>query len=170
MPQEVVYPSLLLYFYSLLYESLCISSDDSLTSSAFQGLPANHIYTIGCLDDFWMLLAQCCMLMRSGVLQKSLPAQWQSSIAVKLSTEVSRLLLLTRVLEMGQTRNGTPDSLRIFALSTSNKDHIVALLKPDLHTNAEAIASRFPGEQVVFLAVPFVPEMGQWKQNWDTCV
>ena len=26
--------------------SLCISSDDSLTSSAFQGLPANHVQVV----------------------------------------------------------------------------------------------------------------------------
>ena len=71
---------------------------------------------------------------------------------------------------MGRARNGTPGSLRIFELSTSSKDHIVALRKPDLHTNAEAIAFRFRGERAVFLAVPFVPEMGQWNQNWDTCV
>ena len=61
---------------------------------------------------------------------------------------------------MGRGRNGTPDSLQVFALSTSSKDHIVVLLKPDLHTNAEAIAFRFRGERTVYLAVQFVPEIG----------
>ena len=31
--------------------------------------------------------------MSSGILRKGLPAQWQSNIAVKLSTEVSRLFI-----------------------------------------------------------------------------
>ena len=71
---------------------------------------------------------------------------------------------------MGQIRNGTPGSLRILELSTSNKDQTVALVKPDLHTYAETIAFRFRGERAVFLAVPKVPEMGQLNQKWDTRV
>ena len=71
---------------------------------------------------------------------------------------------------MGQIRNGTPGSLRICALWTSNKDQIVALLKPDLHAYNETIAFRIRGERAGFLAVPIVPEMGQSNQKWDTRV
>ena len=60
--------------------SLCILSDDGLTSSVFQGLPANHVQVVA----WWLLDAVGpVLLMRSGILRKSLPAQWQSNTAVE---------------------------------------------------------------------------------------
>ena len=78
------------------------------------------------------------LLMRSGILRKGLPAQWQSNIAVKLSTEVSHLLFLTTVVQLVLTARCDIMCTSHFQLASHDTMHTIAIRWG--HIKAETVA------------------------------